>query len=43
LAEQGLGDGAWPEYCEIYWADLNPVRGRRQAGLQPVLILSHDR
>ena len=27
---------------EIRWADLNPVRGRKQAGLRPVLILSHD-
>ena len=27
---------------EIYWADLNPVRGREQARLRPVLILSHD-
>jgi mRNA interferase MazF len=27
---------------EIYWADLNPVRGREQAGLRPVLILSND-
>lgn len=27
---------------EIYWADLNPVRGREQAGRRPVLILSHD-
>ena len=27
---------------EIYWADLNPVRGREQAGMRPVLILSHD-
>ncbi len=26
----------------IRWADLNPVRGREQAGLRPVLILSHD-
>lgn len=26
----------------IYWADLNPVRGREQAGLRPVLILSED-
>ena len=25
---------------EIRWADLNPVRGREQAGLRPVLILS---
>jgi len=27
---------------DIYWADLNPVRGREQAGLRPVLILSHE-
>jgi mRNA interferase MazF len=27
---------------DIYWADLNPVRGREQAGIRPVLILSHD-
>ena len=27
---------------EIRWADLNPVRGRKQAGLRPVLVLSHD-
>jgi mRNA interferase MazF len=27
---------------EIYWADLNPVRGREQAGLRPVLIISND-
>lgn len=27
---------------EIRWADLNPVRGREQAGLRPVLVLSHD-
>ncbi len=27
---------------EIYWADLNPVRGREQAGLRPVLVLSHE-
>ncbi len=27
---------------EIYWADLDPVRGREQSGLRPVLILSHD-
>ena len=28
--------------AEIRWADLNPVRGREQAGLRPVLVLSHD-
>ncbi len=27
---------------EIRWADLNPIRGREQAGLRPVLILSQD-
>jgi mRNA interferase MazF len=27
---------------EIYWADLNPVRGREQAALRPVLVLSQD-
>src|SRR5262245_97943 len=27
---------------DIRWADLNPVRGREQAGRRPVLVLSHD-
>lgn len=27
---------------DIRWADLDPVRGREQAGHRPVLILSHD-
>ena len=27
---------------EIYWADLNPVRGSERGGLRPVLIISHD-
>jgi mRNA interferase MazF len=27
---------------EIRWADLNPIRGHEQAGLRPVLVLSHD-
>lgn len=27
---------------EIRWADLDPVRGREQAGARPVLVLSHD-
>ncbi len=26
----------------IYWADLNPVRGSEQAGVRPVLVLSHN-
>lgn len=27
---------------EIRWADLNPVKGREQAGLRPVVILSQN-
>ena len=27
---------------EIWWADLDPVRGREQAGVRPVLVISHD-
>ena len=27
---------------DIVWADLNPTRGHEQAGLRPVLVLSHD-
>jgi len=27
---------------EVYWADLNPVRGSEQAGLRPVLVISQD-
>jgi mRNA interferase MazF len=27
---------------DIWWADLNPVRGHEQAGMRPVLIISHD-
>src|SRR5262252_3020375 len=27
---------------ELRWADLNPTRGREQAGQRPVLILSKD-
>lgn len=27
---------------EILWADLDPVRGREQAGRRPILVLSHD-
>ncbi|MFL5328824.1 MAG: type II toxin-antitoxin system PemK/MazF family toxin [Gemmataceae bacterium] len=27
---------------DVIWADLNPVRGREQAGLRPVVILSED-
>ncbi len=27
---------------DIVWADLDPARGREQAGRRPVLVLSHD-
>jgi mRNA interferase MazF len=27
---------------DVVWADLNPVRGREQAGHRPVLIISED-
>ncbi|MFZ5773661.1 MAG: type II toxin-antitoxin system PemK/MazF family toxin [Thermodesulfobacteriota bacterium] len=27
---------------DIYWASLHPTSGNEQAGLRPVLILSHD-
>jgi mRNA interferase MazF len=27
---------------DIRWADLNPTRGHEQAGLRPVIVLSHD-
>lgn len=27
---------------EVCWADLEPVKGREQAGSRPVLILSHN-
>ena len=27
---------------DILWADLDPTKGREQAGRRPVLVLSHD-
>ena len=27
---------------DVFWADLDPVRGHEQAGFRPVLILSHE-
>lgn len=27
---------------EVHWANLSPTRGREQAGLRPVLVISHD-
>jgi mRNA interferase MazF len=27
---------------DVVWCDLNPVRGREQSGVRPVLVISHD-
>ena len=27
---------------DIYWADLNPVKGQEQASFRPIVIISHD-
>ncbi len=27
---------------DVYWADLNPTKGKEQPGLRPVLVLSQD-
>lgn len=27
---------------DIFWADLDPVRGREQAGRRPILVVSQD-
>jgi len=27
---------------DILWADLNPTRGHEQAGLRPIVVISHD-
>jgi mRNA interferase MazF len=27
---------------EVYWANLEPVRGHEQGGTRPVLVISHD-
>jgi mRNA interferase MazF len=27
---------------DIFWADLDPTRGREQTGRRPVLVVSHD-
>jgi mRNA interferase MazF len=27
---------------DIVWADLNPTKGHEQAGLRPILVLSHE-
>ncbi len=29
-------------HFSIYWADLNPIVGREQAGHRPVLVVSND-
>ncbi len=30
------------ERGDIYWADLEPTKGREQAGRRPVLVISHE-
>ena len=27
---------------DIFWADLNPTRGREQSGMRPVIVISQD-
>jgi mRNA interferase MazF len=27
---------------DVFWADLNPVIGSEQAGLRPIVVISHD-
>jgi mRNA interferase MazF len=27
---------------DVYWADLNPVRGHEQGGLRPILVLTRE-
>lgn len=27
---------------DVFWADLDPTRGREQAGRRPMLVISHD-
>lgn len=27
---------------DLFWADLDPTRGREQTGRRPVLVISHD-
>ena len=27
---------------EIYWADLNPIQGKEQGGIRPVLVISKN-
>ncbi len=27
---------------DVYWADLEPAKGREQAGRRPVLVISHE-
>ncbi|WP_458692659.1 type II toxin-antitoxin system PemK/MazF family toxin, partial [Anaplasma marginale] len=26
----------------MYWADLNPIRGKEQGGIRPVLVISNN-
>lgn len=31
-----------PLRCEIFWANLEPVKGSEQGGFRPVLIISNN-
>jgi len=37
-----MSSGPFPARGEIWLADLNPVRGHKQAGRRPVLVVSVD-
>ncbi len=38
-----IRDRKHPELGDVFWADLDPVRGTEQAGRRPVVILSDER
>jgi len=38
-----IPDRKAPEPGDVFWADLDPVRGTEQAGRRPVVVLSDDR
>lgn len=38
-----IRDRKAPEPGDVFWADLDPVRGTEQAGRRPVVVLSDDR
>lgn len=38
-----IRDRKAPELGDVFWADLDPVRGTDQAGRRPVVVLSDER